>query len=170
MTPAPERSIIPTPAWIVAAVVSLGMIALGSGLVGAYRVEAFPVLLALVFGATVLGAYIVLIGYVYADAKRRGMRHVLWTWICILVPNGLGIVLYFILREPLLVYCSRCGYRAKPGFAYCPSCGFAMSPTCPNCHKVVQPGWPHCAFCGTSLTPARTNPSAPTTGGIPGTA
>jgi hypothetical protein len=29
--------------------------------------------------ATILSLYILLVGYVYADAKRRGMRHVLWT-------------------------------------------------------------------------------------------
>src|SRR5262249_17459461 len=114
-------------------------------------------------------AYTLLAGYVYGDAGRRGMNQALWTWVAILVPSCLGIILYFILREPLMVFCSRCGYSSKPSFAYCQICGSALSPTCPNCKKVVQAGWPHCAYCGTSLRPGRTNPSAPTTGGIPGT-
>jgi RNA polymerase subunit RPABC4/transcription elongation factor Spt4 len=170
MTPHTEhRGIIPFAAWITAAIVSafillIFFMAVTNDKFGLPELVFFP------FISCLVGGYILLVGYVYGDAKRRGMRHVMWTWVAILVPNGLGIILYFILREPLMVYCHHCGYRSKPGFAYCPNCGYAMAPTCPNCKRVVQPGWTHCAYCGTSLTPARTNPSAPTTGGIPGTA
>src|SRR5271154_6001563 len=38
---------------------------------------------------------ILLIGYVYADAKRRGMRYVLWTWLVVMIPEGIGILIYF---------------------------------------------------------------------------
>ena len=56
-----------------------------------------------------LAGYALLIGYVYGDARRRGMRYVMWTLLAIFLFNGIGIILYFILREPLMVYCSRCG-------------------------------------------------------------
>jgi hypothetical protein len=169
MTPQPNERVIPVVAWVVAVcIVALVMfVCLGVAMGGSFRGPEFVIFF---FVSCFLAGYAVLVGYVYGDAKRRGMRHVLWTWIAILVPNGLGPILYFILREPLMVYCSHCGYRCKPGFAYCPSCGGGLAPTCPNCKKIVQPGWPHCAYCGTSLTSPRTSPSPPATGSIPGTA
>ncbi len=45
---------------------------------------------------------VLLIGYVYADAKRRGMRYVMWTLLAIFIPNAIGIILYFVMRDPLL--------------------------------------------------------------------
>ena len=46
-------------------------------------------------------ALVALIGYVYGDAKRRQMRYVMWTLLAIFVPHGIGMILYFILRDPL---------------------------------------------------------------------
>ena len=48
----------------------------------------------------VLIPYIALIGYVNADSRRRGMRSLMWTLLAIFVPNALGIILYFVLRDP----------------------------------------------------------------------
>src|SRR5262249_19809470 len=158
-----NKSVIPTIAWVLAALAP-GLALLVCLAVATNGKLRPPEFLILIFGACLLGAFILLIGYIHNDAKRRGMRYVLWTWLAILIPNGLGIILSFILREPLMVYCSRCGSPGKPGLPYCPNCGQAMAPTCPNCKHVVQSGWPHCAYCGTSLTPGRTSPSAPTTG------
>jgi double zinc ribbon protein len=93
-----------------------------------------------------------LIGYVHADAKRRGMRYVMWTWLAILIPNAIGIILYFVLRDPLLTPCARCAFQARPGFAFCPQCGAALSMACPKCRHAVEPGWSHCAHCGAALT------------------
>ena len=45
--------------------------------------------------------YVLLIGYVYADARRRGMRYVLWTLLAIFIPEAIGIILYFILRDQI---------------------------------------------------------------------
>jgi predicted RNA-binding Zn-ribbon protein involved in translation (DUF1610 family) len=95
-----------------------------------------------------------LVGYVYSDAKRRGMRYVLWTWLAALIPNAIGIILYFVLREPLLVDCTQCGAQVRTGFAFCPKCGGALSRACPQCRRPVEPGWTHCAHCGASLPAA----------------
>ena len=46
------------------------------------------------------GCFLLLIGYINRDAKRRGMSPTLWTIVAVLIPNGLGIILYFILRQP----------------------------------------------------------------------
>ena len=92
-----------------------------------------------------------LVGYVYSDAKRRGMRYVLWTWLAALIPNAIGIILYFVLREPLLLNCTHCGVQVRQGFAFCPKCGGSLSQACPQCRRAVEPGWTHCAHCGASL-------------------
>lgn len=92
-----------------------------------------------------------LVGYVYADAKRRGMRYVLWTWLAALIPNAIGIILFFVLRDPLLVNCAHCGAQVRTGFAFCPKCGGALSQACPQCRRAVEPGWKHCVHCGASL-------------------
>lgn len=99
----------------------------------------------------VLLVWVLLIGYVYADAKRRGMRYVLWTWLSILVPNAIGIILYFVLRDPLPRPCPRCAALARENYVYCPSCGTPMQPTCPKCERGVEPGWSNCPHCGEKL-------------------
>lgn len=95
--------------------------------------------------------YGLLVSYVYADAKRRGMRAVLWTLVAAFVPNALGFIVYFLLREPVLQSCKQCGTTAKREFAFCPSCGATLHPACPSCQKPVEAVWTHCAHCGTPL-------------------
>lgn len=94
---------------------------------------------------------VLLIGYVYADAKRRGMRYVMWTLLAALIPNAIGVILYFVLREPLLVNCPHCGAQARQGFPFCPKCGGALAQSCPQCRRAVEPGWTHCGYCGAAL-------------------
>ena len=66
-------------------------------------------------GVAFLGAYVLLVGYVYGDARRRGMNHVLWTLLAIFIPNAIGIILYFILRDPVPVPCPTCGDAGEEG-------------------------------------------------------
>jgi Double zinc ribbon len=94
-----------------------------------------------------------LVGYVYADARRRGMRYVMWTLLAVFIPNAIGIILYFILRDPLLTPCPHCGELVRPGFAFCWKCGAALGRACPQCRCAVQPGWSHCVSCGAALSP-----------------
>jgi len=98
-----------------------------------------------------LAAWTLVIGYVYGDARRRGMRYVLWTLLAIFIPNGIGVILYFILRDPIPGYCSKCGSRVQQGHAFCSGCGASILPACPQCHRAGQPGWSHCAWCGAKL-------------------
>ena len=99
----------------------------------------------------ILFVYTLLIGYIYADAKRRGMRYVLWTLLSIFIPQAIGIILYFIFREPLPVECSGCRGSVQPGFAFCPFCGKSLALACPQCKRAVEPSWSSCAFCGNQL-------------------
>ena len=102
-----------------------------------------------VIAGTLLGCYAVLIGYINQDAGRRSMSRLLWTLIAIFVPNGLGIVLYFVLRKPRTAHCSQCDAEVEPGFNFCPRCSYKLSPSCPRCQRVV--GVNYCPYCGTSL-------------------
>ena len=106
----------------------------------------------LAYGATLLGAaWVLLIGYIYGDAKRRGMRYVMWTLLAIFIPDAIGIILYFILRDPLLNSCPSCARAIKASFAFCPYCSAPLQATCPQCGFAVDRTWLHCPKCGTKL-------------------
>jgi len=77
--------------------------------------------------------------------------YAMWTLLAIFIPNGIGVILYFILRDPMPSYCSKCGSPAKQGHAFCPGCGAGILPACSQCHRAGQPGWSHCAWCGAKL-------------------
>jgi hypothetical protein len=154
-----EMNIVPRPVWAIAAFVWLAFFLLMFLL--PFRQDPFMrhwppagiVAVSLLPGIP-LFILVLLIGYVYADAKRRGMRYVMWTLLAIFIPNAIGIILYFILREPLLTPCPHCGTSVRPGYAFCPKCGTAMGMACPVCRSAVEPGWSHCARCGAALTPS----------------
>ena len=154
MTPtARRRGVIPAPAFLIAA---LTMVALWMLMFFAFVRDSSPpppevLIIAPILVSALLGGYILLIGYIYGDAKRRGMKYVAWTFLAALAPSAIGIILYFILRDPLQVHCTKCGCAIHPGFVYCPHCGGSMGATCLECHKVTQSGWTHCAWCGAKL-------------------
>jgi hypothetical protein len=112
--------------------------------------------------SSVLFIYVLLIGFIYVDSKRRGMRYVMWTLLAIFIPNAIGIILYFILRDPMPTPCPKCNRLSAQSFTFCPSCGAELMRTCKVCHKKLGQGWSNCAYCGTSLT-AQAGSSAPTT-------
>lgn len=111
-------------------------------------------------GVAFLGAYVLLVGYVFGDARRRGMNHLLWTLLAIFIPNAIGIILYFILRDPVPVPCPACGAPASKGHAFCAGCGTAVRTACPACRQPVETGWRNCARCGATLTERGTLPPA----------
>lgn len=92
-----------------------------------------------------------LLGYVNRDAGRRGMNRALWTVLVIVIPNGIGFIIYFILRKPLQLACPYCGALAESDHTYCTSCGRALKPTCANCGAAVRPGDKFCPSCGKAL-------------------
>ena len=107
-------------------------------------------LLGLLLGL-VLGSFVLFIGYINRDAKRRGMSPVLWTIVAVFIPNALGIILYFVLRQPLRSACPQCGNAVQTGFNFCPRCDHKLSPSCPQCQRVVGENDVYCPYCGTSL-------------------
>jgi len=107
--------------------------------------------LLLVFAGLVLAAWLLMIFYVNADAKRRQMNRLLWTLLVIFIPNAIGFILYFVLRQPIARPCPKCATPVRPDFVFCPACGQTLAPACPGCHRGVEPGWTACAFCGAKL-------------------
>jgi RNA polymerase subunit RPABC4/transcription elongation factor Spt4 len=112
-------------------------------------------LMGLLVGA-VVACYLLLIGYVNRDAPRRGMSPVLWTFVVILIPNALGMVLYFVLRQPIRSACPQCGSFVQSGFNFCPHCSHKLGPSCPKCQHMVTATDVYCPYCGTPLTAAVT--------------
>ncbi len=96
------------------------------------------------------GCFLLLIGYINRDAKRRGMSPTLWTIVAVIIPNALGIILYFILRQPLRSACPKCGCAIQTGFNFCPRCSYKLSPSCPQCQRVISASDVYCPYCGTS--------------------
>ena len=81
---------------------------------------------AALFMGALSGLWLLAIGYVFGDARLRGMRAALWTAVVILLPHLLGFLLYFVLRSPVLSACARCGMAISPDADFCPFCGSAQ--------------------------------------------
>jgi RNA polymerase subunit RPABC4/transcription elongation factor Spt4 len=142
--------LIPVTAWVLAVLFFLGaVISCVVAVMNTTNQAAFGFPIAV--GLFIAAIFTVIAGFVYGDARRRGMRYVMWTWLVILIPNGIGIILYFILRDPIPNHCTNCGAAMNHRYGFCPHCGTANAPACGQCHKVVESGWSHCAFCGARL-------------------
>ncbi len=111
-----------------------------------------PVLVPIgIIAGAVLACYVLLIGYVNRDAGRRGMSRTLWTLLVIFVPNALGFLLYFLLRQPIIGPCPQCGTPVQPGFNYCPKCHLKLHPHCAQCQRATRLTDAYCPYCGYKL-------------------
>jgi hypothetical protein len=151
-----ELAIIPTVAWAITVVVfvlfQIGLLILVPHFVKSSDVPPMPFLaLMSIFGGFLVAVIVLMVGYVYADSKRRGMNPVLWTLLVIFVPKALGFIAYFLLRKPLLTGCPNCGTEVGSDFRYCPKCGHAMSLSCNHCGRPISSGFVCCPYCGKSV-------------------
>jgi hypothetical protein len=109
------------------------------------------------------GAYAALysltIGYVSKDAPRRSMSLGFWILVCLLTPGGIGAVLYFLMRLPIVSTCPACSTPVHSEFHFCPQCAFQISASCGECHRSARVTDLYCVHCGHDLakdnTPAR---------------
>lgn len=148
-----ELKIIPTIAWVLAGIVFVAAqwffnieLAHEHGAPPAWC-RPFLGLLAGVGG----GCLFLLLGYINRDAKRRGMSPTLWTIMAAIIPNFLGVILYFLFRSPLGRTCPQCGCAVQSGFNFCPRCSYKLSPSCPQCQRLVGVNDVYCPYCGTAL-------------------
>jgi hypothetical protein len=108
-------------------------------------------LIGAVVGGSLMAVYVLLVGYVNQDAKRRDMGQLLWTLLVIFIPNCLGFLAYFLLRKPLVQYCPKCGERVEKGFRFCAKCGCELTPACGSCGHTLDHGYSVCPYCGKGL-------------------
>jgi hypothetical protein len=80
-----------------------------------------------------LAIWLLGLGFVYADARRRAMRSVLWVLVAALFPHLLGFLLYFVMRHPIAATCTHCGMTVSNHPRFCSWCGTAQFP--PNSTK-----------------------------------
>ena len=86
---------------------------------------------ALVFGI-LLAIWLLCLGFVFADARRRAMRPVLWVLVAALFPHLLGFLLYFVMRQPIAAVCTHCGMTISNHQRFCSWCGTAQFPPNPT--------------------------------------
>jgi hypothetical protein len=151
-----KREIAIIPAWAIAgaAVVFILVPALFFGFVWRGQNEAprlFTLLVISFFPGTFLAMLVLMVGYVNRDAGRRGMSRTMWTLLVIFVPNAIGFIIYFLLRNPIRTACPKCGTGVELRQNYCPGCGYSFHPSCPQCRSAVRPGDTFCANCGVKL-------------------
>ena len=91
---------------------------------------------------TLAAIWILCLGYVYADARRRAMPAVVWTLIAMMVPNLLGFLFYFALRRPLASPCPKCGHLIAPEQRFCAWCGYEIASSPPSQMPSQAPGAP----------------------------
>jgi hypothetical protein len=95
-----------------------------------------------------LSSYILLIGYVSRDVKRRNMSAALWMLLVVVMPGGIGAVVYFLLRQPVMIRCPSCNTELAAGLHFCPQCRFQVAPVCGQCFRGVQITDAFCPQCG----------------------
>jgi len=97
---------------------------------------------------TALASYVLLIGYVSRDVKRRAMSARLWILLVVVMPGGIGAVVYFLLRQPILLHCPNCSTQINSTCNFCPQCQFQMAPVCGRCYRDIRITDVYCKQCG----------------------
>jgi Double zinc ribbon len=95
-----------------------------------------------------------MLGYVYRDAKRRGMNATLWTLLVLILSPAyllIGLIIYLLVREPLPYNCPQCSSTVNARFNFCPNCKYNLHPACPQCQQEVSDTDKFCPHCGTEL-------------------
>jgi hypothetical protein len=95
--------------------------------------------------------YMLMIGYVSNDSPLRGMSVRLWMVICLVMPGGIGAVLYFLLRQPVISLCPACGTHVESEYHFCPQCAYQVSASCGKCYRSTRITDLYCVHCGHDL-------------------
>ncbi len=144
-----DLRMIPRWSMALAVVLFVAMQYLFHGLMPHHKHEMLPMRLMMGYAwGTMWASYALLLGYVSRDAKRRGMSAALWMLMCVVLPGGIGAVVYFLLRQPILSKCPNCSTSLSSAFHYCPQCQFQMAPVCGVCHRGVRITDAYCTQCG----------------------
>jgi len=87
----------------------------------------------------VLAIWLLCLGFVFADARRRAMRAVAWVLVAALFPHLLGFLLYFVLRQPIASICNQCGKTVAVDQPFCSWCGASLTANARNGLVTAEP-------------------------------
>lgn len=118
----------------------------------------FPFPILQIFSLILLVIWILVIGWVYRDAERRGMNGLLWA-LLVLIGNLIGLIIYLIIRTESrpgipredTPTCPGCQKPIRDDFAFCPGCGHVLKPQCPKCQSEIREEWKICPHCGAKI-------------------
>ena len=119
---------------------------------------------AITAGAFCFFVILSMFGYVYRDAKRRGMNAVLWTLLVLILSPAylfIGLIIYLLVREPLPFTCPQCAATVNARFNFCPNCKYNLHPACPQCQREVSDTDKFCPYCATELHHTPKPPAEP---------
>jgi hypothetical protein len=80
----------------------------------------------------VMAVWVICLGYVYGDARRRAMPPILSTLMAAFIPNLLGFLIYFVIRRPIALPCAQCGQAMRADHPFCSWCGCQAHQTSPG--------------------------------------
>src|ERR1700677_799125 len=144
-----ELRMIPIWSMVLAVVLFVGMQLIFHVVMPHHKHELLPLRLMMGYAwGTLWASYALLLGYVSNDAPRRGMSAGLWMLMCVVMPGGIGAVVYFLLRQPILMRCPHCTTELDASVHFCPQCQFQVAPVCGQCFRGVQITDVYCAQCG----------------------
>jgi len=92
-----------------------------------------------IFLSCLIATWLLCLGYVYGDARRRAMQPVLWVLVALFVPHLLGFLLYFVMRQPIASTCPHCGQTISIYQRFCSWCGKPHTPQTPSTSSDVRP-------------------------------
>jgi cytochrome bd-type quinol oxidase subunit 2 len=77
-----------------------------------------------VIGLVALVVWILIVVWVYRDAKARGMDNAVLWLVIVLITGLLGLIIYLVIRpKGEMGVCPSCGKKRMAGLARCPTCG-----------------------------------------------
>ncbi len=104
-----QLSMIPTWSVVLAVIVFGAVQYLFHGVLPHHKHELLPMRLLMGYSwGTAFASYVLLVGYVSRDVRRRRMPAGLWMLIVVVMPGGIGAVVYFLLRQPMMIPCPHC--------------------------------------------------------------
>jgi len=149
-----DAELLMVPYWSIALAVVLfaGMQVVFHVIMPHHKHELLPMRLMMsFFWGSLVASYALLLGYVSRDVKRRDMSAGMWMLVCVVLPCGIGAVVYFLLRQPVLSRCPNCSTQIASSYHFCPQCQFQMAPVCGTCHRGVRITDVFCTQCGHDL-------------------
>ena len=147
-----DLRMIPRWSMVLAVILFAAMQYIFHGVMPHHKHELLPLRLMMGYAWGALWAsYALLLGYVSRDTQRRGMSAGLWMLVCVLLTGGIGAVVYFLLRQPVLSRCPNCSTSIAATYHFCPQCQFQMAPVCGLCHRGVKITDAFCTQCGHDL-------------------